>query len=305
MSKLREERARLSLMERAPSTRAGYESDWGDFRRWCEAAGRAALPAAAETLELYLVDRGHRLKVTTLERRAAAVAYMHVQARYASPVGPGVRAVLSAMARQRGSAPEPKAVLTPEQLREISGALGRDARGARDRAVMVLGFASGLRRSELAALELGDVELVAEGLIVNVRRSKTDQQGAGRAIGVHPGQRADTCPVRTLRAWLDERGEWAGPLFARITWPSGRVLRRGIRGVAVGAIVKRAVALTGLDPADYGAHSLRAGMCTAAAECGTPDSLIMQRSGHRSARTLRRYVRPAELFRRDPLASAL
>jgi integrase len=170
---------------------------------------------------------------------------------------------------------------------------------------MVLGFATSFRRSNLAGLQLSDLTFSPEGLVVVQRRSKTDQQGRGRVMGVWPGRRAATDPVRVLRAWLARRGDWAGPLFCRVQ-TSDVLVRRGIGGDAINDVVKRAVVRVGLDPSLFGAHSLRAGAVTASAELGRTDQEIMGLSGHRSSETMRGYVRGTRLFAgRNPLAGAL
>jgi len=196
--------------------------------------------------------------------------------------------------------------MEPSLLREC--ALGCDVRtalGLRDRALLVLGFATSLRRSELCRLNLADISFEQEGVAVMVRRSKTDQLGRGRVLGVWPGKRAATDPVRVLKAWIRARGDWDGPLFARVQ--TGDVItRRGITGDAVADAVKRAVQRAGRRPAAYGAHSLRAGAVTASAEIGRSDQEIMGLSGHASAAVMRMYVRRVRLFAgRNPLAGVL
>jgi integrase len=194
--------------------------------------------------------------------------------------------------------------LLPEQLLDISRVLDVSTpQGARDRAIMVLGFATGVRRSELAALELSDVKFAQKGLRVLIRRSMTDQVAEGREICVFPGRRAETCPVRVLRAWLRFRGKDEGPLFTRLDTLASALLP--LTGHSIRSIVQRCAELTGLDPRDYGGHSLRAGMITAAALNGAPDALVMQRSGHKSVTVYQRYVRQAKAFAFDPLAKAL
>lgn len=293
MAALRADRQRLSLATRAPNTRRALESRWATFTSWCSDAGRKPLPASAETVELFLTDLGRRCKVSTLQQHAWAIAQQHKAAGVASPVAAGAREVIAGVARSKGVQASPKAALTPTDLREIVERLDLASfRGARDRAVLVLGFATGMRRSELAALEPRDVQFVPKGLVVTLRRSKVDQNGEGRQIGVFRGRRPETCPVRALRAWLRMRGDHAGSLFGVSDW-------------TINEIVRSAVALIGLDPAEYGAHSLRAGMITAANAEGVPDSAIMRRSGHKSVQTLARYVRHRDLFAFNPLSRAL
>lgn len=304
---LRMERAAIAERSRAENTRRAYAADWRDFEGWCRLAGRSALPASADTVALYLVHlaRAGRLPAT-MERRAVAIGAQHVAGGLQSPVDSEVREVLAGLRRRLGTAPRrAKAALQLDELRRMLAALPNDARGARDRAVLLVGFASGLRRSDLAGLDLADVAVVREGLVLRVGRSKTDQEGAGREVGVHRGRRRSTCPVRALEAWLVERGAWPGPLFPVVGLHTGAVERRRVSGAAIAAVVQAAAKRAGLDPARYGGHSLRAGCATAAAAGGASDLAIAGRTGHRSLAVLRRYVRHGSLFAVDPLAGAL
>jgi len=242
-------------------------------------------------------------KVATIQRRLSAIRSRHLSAGQANPAGERVKELMRAISREVGVAQQGKAALTAGELRAISEALGRSLVHVRDRALLVLGFASALRRSELSALDLADLRFVREGLVLRVRRSKNDQKGEGREIGIFRGRRPSTCPVRTMQAWLKLRGQAPGPLFlATDAW---KLTGRRLCGPSICAIVKRCVEEIGLNPARYGAHSLRAGMVTAAIEAGVPESLVMQRSGHKSLAVMARYVRPARLFTVDPLARAL
>jgi integrase len=139
-------------------------------------------------------------------------------------------------------------------------------------------------------------------LVLRLRKSKTDQLGKGRVTGIHYGKREETCPVRALEAWLKVRGEWRGPLFTRIN-KSGEVLHAGLAGESILDVVKRCLSLIGVDPSAYGAHSLRAGMITAAAESGADAAAIMGRTGHKSLQTVIGYIRPAQAFHSNPLAN--
>jgi len=308
LARLRLVRQGLGRGSRSRGTEKAYACDWRQFRRWCGDAGRPSLPASSDTVMLYvtwlLTERGRR--AATAARHVAAVADAHRSAGLANPVSGEVRDVVTAVRRVRSEVPRGKVAMEPSLLREC--ALGCDVRtalGLRDRALLVLGFATSLRRSELCRLNLADISFEQEGVAVMVRRSKTDQLGRGRVLGVWPGKRAATDPVRVLKAWIRARGDWDGPLFARVQ--TGDVItRRGITGDAVADAVKRAVQRAGRRPAAYGAHSLRAGAVTASAEIGRSDQEIMGLSGHASAAVMRMYVRRVRLFAgRNPLAGVL
>ncbi len=293
--------AKLATESRADATKRAYSADWMRFEQWCRAQRRKALPASEETLILYVVAALERYRVATIDRQVAAVVDAHVSRGLPSPAGRDLRDVMSGARRQPGAGSRPKAAITPDHLRAMCAALRRSGASlwVRDRAILTLGFAAALRRSELAALDVGDVRFVRQGMTVTVRRSKTDQEGEGRVVGVFFGRRALTCPVRAVRAWLRERGGAPGPLFP------GAGASGHITPERVYQVVLRAVEMIGLERGLYGAHSLRAGFVTAAAEAGVPETVIMQRTGHRSVQTVARYVRPASVFSVDALARAL
>lgn len=298
----------LGRASHAHGTSRGYECDWRVFRRWCKSAGRDHLPATSDTVELYVTWLLVQLnrKVSTAARHAATIAYFHRQAGHTNPVNSAVREVINAVRRRRLERPKGKAAIEPDALlAAVKTCDPHTNLGSRDRALLVLGFASSLRRSELCALNLADVTFEEKGLAIFVRRSKTDQDGHGRLVGVWAGRRPSTDPVRVLNAWLLRRGSWEGPLFCRVQ--TGDVItKRAITGDAVSDIVKKAVSKTGRNPAEYGAHSLRAGAVTTSAELGRSDQEIMGLSGHASPSVMRMYVRKARLFSgRNPLAGAL
>jgi integrase len=174
------------------------------------------------------------------------------------------------------------------------GALeGQRAGAVRDRALLLIGFAGAFRRSELVALDVGDVSFRAEGIVLTVRRSKTDQEGAGADVAIASGENPATCPVRALRAWLELRGD-AGALFVSVD-RYGRLGGR-LGGGDVARIVKRTAQRAGLDAARYSGHSLRAGLATAAARQGRGDRSIMRQGRWASRTMVDRYVRVASLF---------
>jgi len=169
----------------------------------------------------------------------------------------------------------------------------------RDRAIVVVGFASALRTANLSTLALGDVEFGERGAVLHVRREKQDQEGRGRLIGLPPGDHSATCPVGALRDWIARRGGFAGPLFTRWT---GGARSRPLEPERIGQVVQRCVARIGLDPREYGGHSLRAGFVTEAAERGAGELLIASQTGHRSMDVLRGYFRHSNLWKGNACA---
>jgi site-specific recombinase XerD len=306
MKHLRDVRSRLVSCKRSKATQDGYRSDFSIFETWCRSAGRVALPATADTLSLFLasqLDSG--LRVATAERRLQSILFAHRSVGEKMVDAVECRRIISGARRQRKEKPAGKKALAVGDLVAVCKKLPATNAGVRDRALLVVGFASGLRRSELAALDLSDVHLTPRGVAIDVGYSKTDQVGKGRTIGVFAGKRASTDPVRTLREWIRRRGRAAGPLFCRVQ-TGDFVTDRRLTGESINELVQRAVASVGLDPKEYGAHSLRAGLVTAAAECGASDREIMRASGHKTTAVMQGYVRHARAFAvRNPLAGAL
>ena len=196
---------------------------------------------------------------------------------------------------ERDRADRERPLLT-EDLRQLVAHLPNSLAGRRDRALLLLGFAGGFRRGELVSLGLNDLTFTGDGLIVLLRRSKTDQEGQGREVGIPFGSTPATCPVRALRAWLaDLEPEGAGPLFRPID-RHGRLLPTQVTDRAVALVVKKWAAAAGLETPGLARHSLRSGLATSAAAAGVSERAIMAQIGHRSLTTLRKYIRSGSLF---------
>ncbi|MEO8593485.1 MAG: site-specific integrase [Candidatus Solibacter sp.] len=200
--------------------------------------------------------------------------------------------------RSLGTAPAQKAAALIEDIRGMVDATDDGSMGARDRALVLLGFAGAFRRSELVGLDLEDCAFGRDGLTVTLRRSKTDQTGAGRKIGIPYGANPDTCPVRGVQAWAEQAGDTPGPLFRSIN-RHGQVQQKRLSGVDVARIVKKLAERAGLEAAKFAGHSLRAGHATAAAIAGASERSIMNQTGHRSVQMVRRYIRDGSLFREN------
>ncbi len=173
--------------------------------------------------------------------------------------------------------------------------------GVRDRALLLVGFSGAFRRSELVALDVADVAVTRDGLVVTIRRSKTDQEGEGRKIGIPYGSNPATCPVRALQDWLAQCGFTEGPLYRPID-RFGKVASMRLSAAAVADIVKRYAAAVGLKASDFAGHSLRSGLATSAAMGGASERSIMAQTRHRSVATVRRYIRDGSLFRENAVA---
>jgi integrase len=233
--------------------------------------------------------------VSTLIRRLTSISKAHHQGGFANPAGsPMVRATLHGIKRRHGSVQTQAKPLLKDDLFAALAATDDTVRAVRDRALLLVGFAGGFRRSELVALDREDVESVRRGIIVHVRRSKTDQTGKGRQVAI-PFGRSQWCPVSAIEKWLASAGIDAGPLFRPID-RRGRVADTRLSGEAVSLIVKERVARAGLDPTGFSGHSLRAGLVTSATLAGVPAAKIRQQTGHKSDLALTRYIRDGQLF---------
>ncbi|KAA6181514.1 tyrosine-type recombinase/integrase [Thiohalocapsa marina] len=281
---------------RAESTQRAYRADWQRFCDWCESRGHPALPASPEIVAAYLAaeaDAGR--KVATLRRRVAAIRLAHRLCGHEPPTNSElVRATLRGIARLHGAAPQQKAPALADVVRRMVDTLDRSTlRGRRDRALLTLGFASALRRSELAALAVGDLEFVTEGVRVHVRRSKTDQEGLGQVVAVIRG--GDYCPVAAVSDWIAAAGIGSGSLFRRMH-RGDVVSAQPLSGHSIAAVVKRCAEACGLDPAAFGGHSLRAGFLTSAAQSKASLYKLMEVSRHTDPKSVMRYVRRAAEF---------
>jgi site-specific recombinase XerD len=285
---------------KAENTLRGYQSDWRDFCAWCESrGGLCPLPATAESVAAYIAECAGHLKPGSIQRRLNAIAETHKAAGLESPTHAAiVRNTLKGIRRTLGTAPAQKAAALTDDIRAMIDATDAGLIGARDRALILLGFAGAFRRSELVRLNVEDCAFGKDGLTVTLRRSKIDQVGEGRKIGIPYGSNPETCPVRTIQAWTEQAGVTAGPLFRSIN-RHGHVQSGRLSGIDVARVTKKLAARAGLDPAKYAGHSLRAGHATAAAIAGTSERSIMKQTGHRSLQMVRRYIRDGSLFREN------
>jgi integrase len=279
----------------APATRRAYRAALEAFRAWCADQGASDLPASPETVAAFVASEADRGRaVSTLTQRLAALRWAHEAKGYESPTAAKlVRSTMAGIRRERGVAPKRKAPATVDRLAAMVSH-AETLKGKRDRALLLFGFASAMRRSELVALTVEDLEETDRGLLVTVRRSKTDQEGHGQQRAIVPGRKAERCPVRALNAWLEAAGINTGPVFRSVT-------RHGAVGgslstVAVGQVVKEHAKRAGLNPSEFSGHSLRAGFITNAAEQGATADRIMDHTGHRSHAMVRVYTRRSDAF---------
>jgi len=290
----------------AASTRRAYTSDWRSFCSWCSGFGFETLPASPETVALYvttLASSGRR--PSTIARALASISVVHSMAGHESPTASArVKLTMKGLRRRLGVAQAQKSPLVASQLRTVLSAIPDGLSGARDRALLLTGFSGGFRRSEIVNLNAEDLSFTADGLVITVKKSKTDQEGRGRTVGIPYGSTPGSCPVRALRRWLDQAGITKGPVFRAVgRW--GRVGERRLSDQVVARIIKKHVAALGLDADQYAGHSLRSGLATSAAAAGKSERAIMDQTGHRSVTMVRKYIRSGSLFHDNAAAGLL
>jgi len=285
---------------KALATQRAYLSDWKHFVGWCEKCGFAALPAAPSTVARYITylskpgDGAKPRKPATIIRRLTSINRMHKIEKLDSPASlnnnPGVADTLHGIQRRLGVKQQRKEPLTRERIVEVLGILDGPIAAARDKALLLIGFAGALRRSELAAMRFEDVTWHRKGITINLPRSKTDQEAKGRTIEILWGVHKQTCPVTALENWLKISQVKDGFAFRSV----GRhgSIGKGLHPNSVGKLVKRLVKRTTIEsPELYGGHSLRAGFVTEASANGATDLQIMKQTGHTSAEMVHRYAR--------------
>lgn len=260
----------------AENTVRAYASAWRD---WLAYAAETGIPPQVPLEPGYLLawlsaceQRG--LSTGSLRTRVAMVRNMHRYLGHPSPTDDPKVGLFMRAAGRRASQATPKTAITADILLKML-----DGASLRDRAILLVGYVSGLRRSELVALRWGDLTLEGGAVVIHIRRSKTDQERVGRYVGLPRGT-GELCPVDALQDLCPLPHRQPGDLVFDV---STRTIAR---------VVQRACKRVGLNPAGYGAHSLRRGMITDARRAGVPNSQIMHQSGHKREDTLSTYTEP-------------
>lgn len=280
---------------KAESTLRAYDSSWRAFTAWCRERNLQPLPASPAVVASYVAHLGETLRPQTVKRHMAGIAQAHKLAGVETPTQhEAVRLTLQGLIRMKGLTVQPKKALRIEHLKLMVGPPRSDRVEIRDSAILLLGFATGMRRSELVGLNVEDLSFEPEGIAIDIRKSKTDQQGRGRKVAVPLGHGEDTCPVRAVRQWIEAGQVETGPLFTRLDPAS--VPGQGLTGRSIALIIKKRATRAGLDPQVFAGHSLRRGFATEAVRAGASESDVARSTGHRSLATLRRYVEEGSLF---------
>lgn len=293
-----EDIARYVAAATSDNTRRAYQGDLADF-----IAFGATIPASPELVAAYVADRAQRHSPATVLRRLIGIGRAHTALGYDDPTRTELVKTVARGARRLHGRPQRQAA--PLLREDLLVAVSRLSGGAaiRDRALLLLGFATAMRRSELVSLDITDLEFCDDGVTVSLRRSKTDQEGRGRRVAVPWGHTA-ACPVAATRAWLEFLDCREGPLFRAIS-KGGGVGAERLSAASVSLIVKRAAEAVGLCADRFSSHSLRAGLVTSAVRAGVSLPKIQAQTGHRTIAILSRYIRDAQLFEGNAVSSLL
>lgn len=302
--------------KKAAATKRAYASDLKQFRKWCAAHGVQYLPSTPEIIIAYIVDRSDDgAAVATITRAVCAISQAHKSRKYDNAaLDHSVTATLAGLKRDRGTAQKRAKPILTAQLARMLHKCERSIAGKRDAALLALGWSCALRSAELVALRTADLDVQPEGLICTVRRSKTDQEAAGRKIGIpFADDSAEFCPVTIVQNWLSlaHKPGVDNPVFFRLQKGAGKDFfnfkpdKKALSTKSVTAILRAAMVAAGYDFNGYSSHSLRAGFCTSAATAGVPEWAIARHTGHNSEKILKQYIRDGTLFRHNPLVALL
>lgn len=281
--------ARYLTESTSEATRRGYDADLRKFFEW-----GGSIPSAPESVALYLAEHADTLTAATLSRRLAAISKAHAVRGLPSPTHhPLVHQTLRGIRRAHRRPQRQVAPLLESDIRAMVGTVCNDLRGLRDKALLLLGYATACRRSELVSLEIDDVEQSSVGLVITIRSSKTDPFAKGRKVAV-ARRPDDLCAVAALKHWLSAASIHASHVFRSVDC-HGNVSGNGLSAQSVGLIVKARAERAGFDPQRFAGHSLRSGAITSAVLAGQPAWKVKLVSGHRCDSVFSRYVRTSEV----------
>jgi site-specific recombinase XerD len=277
---------------KANNTLRAYQSDFRDFSSFCTKNGFSSMPTEPKIIALYITNLSKTSKFSTLKRRIASISVIHkLKGHYLDTKHPIIMENLHGIKRTLGSRQKAKKPILINDLKLIIKALDEEKKEKlRNRALILVGFAGGFRRSELVNLENDDIEFVDEGVKILIKRSKTDQSGEGVIKAIPYFDNQEFCPVIALKEYMKSKSE--NSINKKIFEISDK---------SVALIIKRYAEIGGLDPSRYAGHSLRSGFATTAAEFGAEERNIMAMTGHKTTQMVRRYIQDANLFKNNAL----
>ena len=290
---------------KANNTLRAYKSDFKDFGAFCSRHGLNSLPTEPKIVSLYLTHLSKNSKFSTLRRRLVSISMVHkLKGHYLDTKHPIIVENLMGIRRVKGSIQKGKKPILINHLKLIINSINEqnsnDIKKLRDKALILIGFGGGFRRTELTSIDYEDLEFVPEGLKITVRKSKTDQFGEGMIKGLPYFNDKNYCPVINLREWLEISNIKSGPVFRRFS--KGSVLTdKRLTDQSVVLLIKEYLRIAGIENKNFSGHSLRSGFATVAADSGADERSIMAMTGHKTTQMVRRYIREANLFKNNAL----
>ena len=290
---------------KAYNTLRAYKSDFKDFGAFCVKHGFNSLPTEPKIISLYLTHLSKNSKFSTLRRRLVSISMVHkLKGHYLDTKHPIIIENLMGIKRSKGSFQKGKKPILINHLKSIINVINeqktKEIKKSRDKAIILLGFGGGFRRTELISINYEDLEFVPEGLKINLRRSKTDQFGEGMIKGLPYFSNENYCPVINLKKWLELSNINSGPIFRRFTKGSA-ISNNRLTDQTVVLIIKKYLNLAGIENSNFSGHSLRSGFATVAAESGADERSIMAMTGHKTTQMVRRYIKEANIFKNNAL----
>ena len=277
---------------KAHNTLRAYNADFKDFSAFCAKNGLNSLPSEPKIVSIYLTYLSSFSKYSTLKRRLASIKVVHkLKGHYIDTKHPIIIENLMGIKRKMGVKQIAKKPLLINDLKVIINVIDKEKNGLKrlqNKALLLVGFAGGFRRSELVSIEYDDLDFVTEGVKIVIKRSKTDQTGQGMIKAIPYFDNKTYCPVTSLRNWINFLNIDKGKIF-------------NISDKTVALIIKKYALLAGLDQKKYAGHSLRSGFATSTAETGADERSIMAMTGHKTTQMVRRYINESNLFKNNAL----
>ena len=307
IKKLQDETLKNLKNSKSTNTVRAYKSDFEDFTLFCVKNGFKHIPTETKIVSLYLTFlSGKNVKTSTIKRRLVSIGVIHkMKGHYLDTKHPVIVENFMGIKRLKGVSQKGKKPLLISDLKRIINVINEqdepDLKKLRNKALLLIGFAGGFRRSELTSLNFEDLDFVFEGLKINIKRSKTDQFGEGFTKGIPYFENYLYCPVKNLRNWLNISKIKKGPVFVRFSKGASLTNIR-LNDQSVALIIKEYLTKAGVDKNNYSGHSLRSGFATSAAEAGAEERSIMAMTGHKSAEMVRRYIKEANIFKNNALS---
>ena len=274
---------------KAKNTLRAYQSDFRDFSVFCAKNGLSSMPSQPKIISIYITHLSKSCKFSTLKRRIASISVVHkLKGHYLDTKHPIIMENLHGIKRTLGARQKAKKPILINDLKLIINSINKEK--IRDKALILLGFAGGFRRSEIVNILHEDIEFVSEGIKILIKRSKTDQSGEGIIKAIPYFDNKEFCPVLSIKDYIDQK---------KIKNNQDKVFNISDKSVAL--IIKKYAQKAGLDASRYAGHSLRSGFATTAAEFGAEERNIMAMTGHKTTEMVRRYIQEANLFKNNAL----